>query len=144
MSNFVEKRAGRFIETLSMFMVRVATVGAVIVLVDVKLTFVIAQQVVSIGSGFSPDLKGAVITAILIGGWTAVKEYWLGSSATGQTQSESMSRIAEASAPAAAAAVAAAGAPAAALKTDDLKVDATGASITIDNKPPDQSSKGPT
>lgn len=105
---FVEQRKGKFTEVLSLFMVRVATIGAFIVLVDIKFTLTFGEQAVTIGSGFSPDLKGAVITAILIGGWTAVKEFWLGSSAGQQTQSESISRIAEASAPTAAAAVKAA------------------------------------
>jgi len=107
MSEQTERRAGKFTETLSLFMVRVATIGALIVLVDIKFTLTIYEQVVTLGSGFSADLKGAVITAILIGGWTAVKEFWLGSSAGQQGQAESMSRIAEASAPVAAAAVAA-------------------------------------
>lgn len=78
-----------------MFMVWVGAIGAILVLIDIKFTFMIGQQTITIGSGFSPDLKGAVITAILISGYTAVKEYWLGASAGGQTQSESMSRIAE-------------------------------------------------
>ena len=104
-----ERRASHFTEKLSIFMVMVAAGGAFLVLLDPKFTVVVANHTITVGGdGFSADLKGAVISAILIGGWTAVKEYWLGASATGQRQSESMSRIAEAAAPAAAAAVAAA------------------------------------
>ena len=108
MSEYTERRrSGRFIEKLSTFMVSVAAAGALIVLVDIKITFTVFEQVIQIGSGFSADLKGAVIASILISGFTAVKEFWLGASASGQNQAESMSRIAEASAPVAAAAVAA-------------------------------------
>lgn len=91
----IERRPGRFTEVLSTFMVKVAAIGAFVVLVDIKFTVTAWGQVVQIGSGFSPDLKGAVIASILISGYTAVKEYWLGASASGQTQSDTMSRIAE-------------------------------------------------
>lgn len=92
----LERRALRFTEVLSLTLVRIAAIGAFIVLVDLKITLAIGDQVIQIGSGFSADLKGAVIASILISGYTAVKEYWLGSSAVGQTQSESVARIAEA------------------------------------------------
>lgn len=119
---------GKYTERLSSFMVAVAAIGAGIVLLDVKVTLTIWGQVIQLGgAGFSADLKGAVIASILISGYTAVKEYWLGASATGQNQSESMSRIAEASAPVAAAAAAAASAtPSGTIKADDVKIDATG------------------
>ena len=93
----VDRRAGRFTEKLSLFMVTVAALGAFMVLIDPKWAGTVFGATVSLGGdGFSADLKGAVISAILIGGWTAVKEYWLGASAGGQNQAESMSRIAEA------------------------------------------------
>lgn len=95
MTPFVEQRAVKFTETISLFMVRVAAIGAAIVLIDIKLTLNIGNQVLVLGSGFSADLKGAVITAILISGWSAVKEYWLGSSAGEEKKSDSVSRIAE-------------------------------------------------
>ncbi len=89
--------------------------------------------------GFSRDLKGAVISAILIGGWSAVKEYWLGASDGGRNQSAALSRIAENAAPATAAATAAAAAtasalaaqPAAAIKTDEVKVQANTAEVSV-------------
>ena len=109
MSAYVEKRAGRFTEKLSMFMAIASAMGGFYVLLDPRFTLTFYDQVVTIGGeGFSADLKGAVVSLILIGGWTAIKEYWLGASASGQNQAESMSRIAEASAPTAAAAAAAA------------------------------------
>lgn len=101
----MERRAPRFIETLSKFMVFIAAAGAFWVLTDPKVTL---PFITLGGDGFSADLKGAVISAILIGGWTAVKEYWLGQSAGGAETGKSMSRIAEASTPASAAAVVAA------------------------------------
>lgn len=123
-----ERRATKFTEILSIFMVRTAAVGAFIVLVDIKFTLTIYEQIVTIGSGFSPDLKGAVIASILISGYTAVKEYWLGASASGQNQSESMSRIAEAAAPATAAAVAASSSSSP-MKVDEVKIDANTATV---------------
>jgi hypothetical protein len=133
-----ERRAGRFTERLSMFMCVVAAMGAAAVLLDPKFTFNVAGQTIAIGGdGFSADLKGAVITAILISGWTAVKEFWLGASASGQNQAESMSRIAEAAAPATAAAVAAAVVPAvpASIPAKDVSVTAAG-DVTVETKPP--------
>lgn len=104
-----ERRATKFTEKLSMFMAIASAMGGAYVLVDPVFTFTWAGQIVKLGGeGFSADLKGAVVSLILIGGWTAIKEYWLGASATGHNQAEAMSRMAEASAPTAAAAVAAA------------------------------------
>lgn len=91
-----ERRSPKFTEQLSAFMVWVAAFGAIVVLLDFKVTLTIGDAIVSIGGNFSNDLKGAVISAILISGWTAVKEYWLGASATNQAQTESITRIAEA------------------------------------------------
>ena len=110
---FLERReASRYTERLSTFMMGVAAFGGAWVLLDPVFTITLWGQIVKIGGeGFSSDLKGAVVSLILIGGWTAVKEFWLGASASGQKQSESMSRIAEAAAPATAAAVAAAVVP---------------------------------
>lgn len=120
----IERRASVFTEKLSMFMVSVAALGAFVVLVEPQID--ITQYGVKFGTDFSADLKGAVITAILIGGWTAVKEYWLGSSAGGEKKADTVSRIAEAAAPQAAAAVAAAaGAPHAKAETMHEQVNVT-------------------
>lgn len=91
-----ERRASPFTERLSMFMLAVAATGAFFVLLDPKVTVTAWGQVLQFGGvGFSADLKGAVISAILIGGWTAVKEFWLGSSAGSEKKSDSLQRIAE-------------------------------------------------
>lgn len=97
----IERRVSpsRFTERLSLLMVRVAALGAFIVLLDIKITFVFFDHTLSLGGGFSNDLKGAVIASILISGFAAVKEYWLGASEQGQSQSASLSRIAEAGMP---------------------------------------------
>lgn len=110
---FRERRHPKFIEALSRFMVRVSALGAMWVLIDLRLNLTILvygqPQVIQIGGGgFSDQLKGAVIALILVSGYTAVKEFWLGASAGGQEQQASMARIAENSAPVAAAAAAAA------------------------------------
>lgn len=79
----IERRqAGLFREKLSWFMAIVAAFGGAYVLLDPIFTITVFGQEVHIGgSGFSADLKGAVVSLILIGGWVAVKEYWLGASA---------------------------------------------------------------
>lgn len=53
-----------FIEFLSLLMIVISSVGGGWVLY----------------AEFPPEIKGAVVTLMLIGGWTGVKEFWLGSS----------------------------------------------------------------
>ena len=126
--------ANKFTEKLSMFMVSVAALGAFFVLADPKMTFTFWGQTIAIdGVEFSADLKGAVIFAILIGGWVAVKEFWLGASDQGKQQQAAIARIAEQSAPSAARAVAAAtGAPVVndAIVADTVNVKADTANVT--------------
>lgn len=135
----IERRAGKFTEVLSHFMVRVSALGAAWVLIDLRLDLVFSGHHIQIGgAGFSDQLKGAVIALILVSGYTAVKEYWLGASATGEIQSASMSRIAEASAPVAAAAAAAATAnnnSPSTIKAEDVKVEAAG-DVTVNKDKP--------
>jgi hypothetical protein len=91
-----DRRArGHFTETLSIIMVVIAALGAFLVLADPKITLTFyGQSFVIDGTDFSADLKGAVVSLILIGGWTAVKEYWLGSSAGSEKKSDTISRLA--------------------------------------------------
>ena len=104
-----DRRLSKFPERLSTHVVWVAAIGAFLVLLDPRVAFTIAGQTIAFGGeGFSAELKGAVITIMLIGGWTAVTGYWLGTTDSGQKTQESMSRIAEQSAPVAASAVLAA------------------------------------
>lgn len=121
-----DRRRDDFLHKLALRMLWIAAVGAFVVLIDPRMTFPIsADIVVQIGSkeGFSPDLKGAVVSLILIGGFTAVKEFFFGSSAGREKQGEALSRIAEA--------VPAAVAPAPeTLKTNRVDVVADTASIT--------------
>lgn len=92
----VDRRSAKFTETLSMFMSIVAAVGAFLILLDPQLTLTISGQIVKIGGeGFSSELKGAVVTIMLLGGWTAVQKFWLSSSDAEQAQTQSLSRIAE-------------------------------------------------
>lgn len=91
-----ERRTSKFTERLSLFMVRVAAIGAAYVLLAPKFTFTLYGQVIEIGSeGFSADLKGAVVSLILIGGWSAVKEFWLGTSASSEKKSDALQRMVE-------------------------------------------------
>ncbi len=130
----------RFTEKLSIFMVMVAAAGAFWVLIDPRMEEANRWGITFGLDGFSRDLKGAVISAILIGGWSAVKEYWLGASDGGRNQSAALSRIAEGAAPAAAtvaataAAVAAAAQPTSAIKTDEVRVEANTAEVNVGKK----------
>ena len=86
----------KFTERLSFFLVAVAAAGAFLVLLDPHITISIGGQVFKIGNGgFSADLKGAVVSLILIGGFTAVTTYWLGSSDGSAQKGEAIARIAE-------------------------------------------------
>ena len=130
-----QRRESDYKERLSSRMLLIACITALFVLLDPKVLIPLGAdgQVLSLGgAGFSLDIKGMVIGAIIIEGLKSIKEYWLGTSAGGQKQAESMSRMAEA-APAVAAAVVAA-ADKAPLKTDDVKIDATGGDVTINQE----------
>ena len=92
-----DRRSNGFAEHLSIYIVVIAALGAFLVLLDPRVELVIGVQKISIGGeGFSSELKGAVITIMLIGGWTAAVSYWLGNTESGKKQQESISRIAEA------------------------------------------------
>lgn len=65
-----------FIELLSLIFVTLSAVGGGYVLV----------------ADFPAELKGGVITLMLIGGWTGVKEFWLGSSRDSQRKTEMLTK----------------------------------------------------
>lgn len=92
-----DRRPSKYIEKVSSFMLVTAAIGGFLILIDPQIVIDgTPGWTLRLGSdGFSSELKGAVVTLMLIGGWTAIKEYWLGASAAGQTQSDTMSRIAE-------------------------------------------------
>jgi hypothetical protein len=109
-----ERRDHPFQEWLSRFMVKVAAIGAFYVLIDPKVTATDnAFAFVMNSGGFSQDLKGMVIGAILVGGFSSVREFWLGTSKGGQEAAASLARTAEASSPVAVAALVASASPAA-------------------------------
>lgn len=92
-----DRRPGKFTEKLSLYMLAIAAFGAFIVLMEPKLVLAFASgKTFTIGgTPFSADMKGAVVALIIVGGFVALKEYWLGASASGQAQSDTMGRIAE-------------------------------------------------
>lgn len=102
-----------FVRWLSLVLVIVSSIGAMIVLIDPVITFVqTSGTTIKIGGeGFSDQLKGAVVSLILVAGFASVITYWLGASNQGQRAQESVSTIATQAAPLQAAAVAAARAP---------------------------------
>ncbi len=128
-----------FPERLSFWVVLIAAIGAFLVLIDPQVELAVRGQTLKLGGeGFSSELKGAVITIMLIGGWTAVMSFWLGQSESGQQQAKAMSRIAEQSAPVAASAVAAAtgAGGGAALKTDTVNVQSDVTNVSSPPSPP--------
>lgn len=105
-----ERRSKKFVETLSCLLVIFSSMGALLVLVDPVIAFTTAggTMVKLGGDGFAEQMKGAVVMLVLVGGFTAVINFWIGSSDQGAKAQESVNVIAKASAPTTAAAVAAA------------------------------------
>lgn len=132
-----QRRESDYKERLSSRMLLIACITALFVLLDPKVLIPLGAegQVLSLGgAGFSLDIKGMVIGAIIIEGLKSIKEYWLGTSAGGQKQAESMSRMAEAAPAVAAAVVANANAAppnGGTIKADAVNVDATGGDVTV-------------
>lgn len=89
-----------FTQRLSLRMLWIASVGAAYVLLDPYITHTFADgttfQLGKAGGAFADQMKGAVITLILVAGFTAVKEFWLGGSAGEKAQGQTLSRMAEA------------------------------------------------
>lgn len=75
-----ERRSRKFIEQLSCTLVWFSGLGALLVLVDPVITLVLTNgtTITLGGKGFSDQFKGAVVTLILVAGFTAVTGYWLG------------------------------------------------------------------
>ncbi len=132
-----ERRSTPFTEKLSWLMAVVAALGGTYVILDPVVTFTLPWAEVKLGGeGFSEQLKGAVVALILIEGWKAVKEFWLGASKQGQDQAQAMSRMAE-NAPAVAAAVVANATPAQSpISASTVNVDADTANITAPKDKP--------
>lgn len=84
MDNLMERRRSAFPERLSYVIVTIASLGAFWVLIDPQITGSLLGLTISLGtkSGFSPDLKGAIITSILVGGFSAVTGWVYGASKT--------------------------------------------------------------
>lgn len=125
-----DRRSNPFTEKLSWLMAWAAALGGAYVILDPVITLKFSEWItIKVGGdGFSEQLKGAVVALILIEGWKAVKEYWLGSSAGTVKSAETIQDIAKA-APAVAAAAVAAQQPATngqPIKVQDVKVDAAG------------------
>ena len=134
-----DKKQGKFIERLSFWLVLFSAAGAFLVLLDPIVTFA-WENGTSIkigGQGFADQMKGAVVMLVLIAGFTAVVQYWLGASSSGDKAQDSVNQIAAAAAPAQAAAVAAAtGQPPApgAIAADTVNVAADTANVTENPK----------
>lgn len=146
----IEKRRPVFIERLSYMLVSFSALGATLVLLDPVVSFQVGAVEVKLGGeGFAEQMKGGVIMLVLIGGFTTVLTYWLGSSKSGDVAQQSVITTAQASVPAAAAAVAAARAdpvpPGAPLpgKVGDVQIDAETVSVTTQTDPGKPSTVAP-
>ena len=110
LNSITDPASRRFIERLSCLLIVFSAFGALFVLVDPVLTLQLGNghSIKIGGEGFDDQMKGAVLMLILVAGFTAVVQYWLGASNTGDKAQENVNAIAAAAAPAQAAAVAAA------------------------------------
>jgi hypothetical protein len=99
--NRSDRRKPIFIERLSMTLVVVSAIGAILVLIDPVIQFQLQSGTVMKfgGEGFSDQLKGAVISLILVSGFAAVISYWLGASNQGVKAQDSVNNIAQAATP---------------------------------------------
>ncbi len=124
----------RFIERLSCLLVVFAACGALYVLIDPVLVLQLGNgNTLKVGgNGFADQMKGAVLMLILVAGFTAVVQYWLGASNTGDKAQENVNAIAAAAAPAQAAAVAAATGTGSGtgIKADNVDIVADSATLT--------------
>lgn len=67
----------KFVHLLSAFLIVFSGIGGVLVMLG----------------NFSDELKGSVVTLMLIGGWTQVQNYWLGSSSASRSKDATIERI---------------------------------------------------
>lgn len=94
-----------FTMALSAFLIVASMAGAFLVMLDpVGIVEINGYPVKIGGEGFAEQMKGAVLTLILIGGFTAVVNFWIRISNQEARAQEATTSIAQAAAPAAAAA----------------------------------------
>lgn len=122
----IERRVSRYIEKLSMVLVVVSSIGAILVLVDPVISFAFTGgTTIKIGgTGFSDQLKGAVVSLILVGGFSAVISYWLGASNQGDKAQDSVNTMAQQAAP-----------TSEPIKTDEVNVTAKTATVNTSPQP---------
>lgn len=136
LNSITDPASRRFVERLSCLLIIFSAIGAMLVLIDPILTINLGNgnSVKIGGEGFDDQMKGAVLTLILVAGFTAVVNYWLGASNQGDKAQESVNAIAAAAAPAQAAAVAAAtGQPPAPIVAQTVGIDA--GTVTVNEGP---------
>lgn len=102
LNTIADPQSRRFIERLSCILVVFSAIGAMLVLVDPVLTLQLGNgNTLKIGGeGFADQMKGAVLTLILVAGFTAVVQYWLGASNQGDRAQENVNKIAASAMPA--------------------------------------------
>lgn len=92
-----QRKASPFVEKISAWLVIIAAFGGFIVLLDPSIQGKVLGFDWKIGVGeFSPELKGAVVNTMLLGGFSGVIAFWLGATKSQERTTDSLSRIAEA------------------------------------------------
>ncbi len=131
------RRHNDFLQRLSYVLVGIAALGGFMILIDPQVTLTLGNgATLKFGSdGFSQELKGAVVTTMLLGALTAVVSFWFGASKQGQDNAQSVQRIAENAPLVAANVVANAAAPSGDIKAATVNVDADTANV---NSPKDK------
>lgn len=91
-----QRKASPFVEKISLWLIVIAAFGGFIVLLDPSLSGRVLGFDWKIGVGeFSPELKGAVVNTMLLGGFSGVIAFWLGATKSQERTTDSLSRIAE-------------------------------------------------
>jgi hypothetical protein len=98
-----DRRGGGFNEKLAFVLVIGGIIGALVVLLDPVITITTSAGTVLHfgGTGFSDQLKGAVVSMILVSGFAAVITYYFGSSNSDKVKNQTISALAASSLPAA-------------------------------------------
>jgi|SRR5665647_1587267 len=97
----IDRRDRSFNDKLALILVSAGIIGALLVLIDPVFAITLKNGFTLHigGSGFSDQMKGAVITMILVGGFTAVITYYFGSSNADKVKNETISNLAATVAP---------------------------------------------
>ena len=92
----MDRRAGEFNEKLAIVLVIGGILGAMLVLIDPVLTITMKNGVTLHlgGTGFSDQLKGAVVSMILVSGFANAVAFYFGSSNSDKMKNQTINTLA--------------------------------------------------